>query len=139
LAAREADIVGVHINLNAGNFVVGAGAANAEQGVTDEQLTRRLELIKQSAGDRFDLLELHLFLLEVVVTDKRIAAAKHIAEAFGITPEEALTSPYFAVGAIDEIARHLSESRDRYGLSYITVRQDHLELFAPVVERLAGT
>jgi probable F420-dependent oxidoreductase len=137
LAAREADIVGVHINLDA-TVVIGAGAQDAKQGATDRQISDRLGWIKDAARDRFNSLELHLFLLEVAITDDRSGMAQTIADAYAIGPEEVKTSPYFAVGTVENIVRQLQESRERYGLSYFTAREDHLELFAPVVERLAG-
>jgi probable F420-dependent oxidoreductase len=137
LAAREADVVGVHINLDAGNFNVGTGSPNTEQGATDRQISQRLGWIKQAAGDRFDSLELHVFVLDVVITQDRSATAQRIAEAYAISAEEAKTSPYFAFGTVENIVEQLRESRERYGLSYITIREDHLNLFAPVVERLA--
>ena len=138
LAAREANIVGVHINLDAGNFVVGTGAQSAEQGATNRQIAERLSWIKEAAGDRFDFLELHVFVLDVAITEDRSAVAHRIAAAYAISPDEVKSSPYFALGTIDDIVRQLQESRERYGLSYFTVRQDHLDLFAPIVERLAG-
>lgn len=138
LAAREANIVGVHINLDAGNFDVTAGTPNIEQGATNRQIEERLAWIKQAAGTRFDSLELHVFVLDVVITEDRSAVAERIAEAYAISPEEVKTSPYFAIGTIRSIVEQLQDSRDRYGLSYITVREDHLDLFAPVVEQLAG-
>ena len=138
LSAREANIVGVHINLDAGNFDVGSGTPNTEQGATGRQISERLGWIREAAGDRFDSLELHVFVLDVVVTEDRSAVAQRIADAYAISPEEVKSSPYFAVGTVENIIGQLQESRERYGLSYITVRQDHMDLFAPVVERLAG-
>ena len=65
LAAAEADIVGVHINLGGGRFALGTGSADSDQGVVVDALEQRLAWI---AGDRPAALpepELHLFLLEV--------------------------------------------------------------------------
>jgi probable F420-dependent oxidoreductase len=138
LAAREANIVGVHINLDAGNFNVATGSQDAKQGATDLQISERLGWIRKAAGDRFDSLELHVFLLDVQITHDRSAAAQRIADAYAISPKEVESSPYFALGTVADITRKLQESRERYGLSYITVRDDHLDLFAPVVEQLAG-
>jgi hypothetical protein len=36
------------------------------------------------------------------------------------------------------MADELQRRRDEYGLSYVSVNGSFLELFAPVVERLAG-
>jgi hypothetical protein len=80
----------------------------------------------------------HLFVLDVAITQDRSAVAQRIAEAYAISPEEAIASPYFVFGTVENVVHQLQESRERYGLSYITIREDHLDLFAPVVERLAG-
>ena len=138
IAAREADVVGVHINLSAGDFVIGRGAAHREQGATAAEIDRRLEWIRREAGARFESLELHLFLLEVAITERPREAAARFAPAYALSEEEMLGSPYFQFGTADGIAAALEEVRARFGISYVTVRLDHLELFAPVVERLAG-
>jgi probable F420-dependent oxidoreductase len=138
LAAREADIIGVHINLDAGNFDVTSGTPNTQQGATDRQIEERLGWIKEAAGDRFDSLELHVFVLEVVITKDRSAVAQRIADSYAISPEDVKSSPYFAFGTIEDIVQQLQESRQRWGLSYITIREDHMDLVAAVVERLAG-
>jgi hypothetical protein len=64
--------------------------------------------------------------------------AQRIADAYAISPKEVESSPYFALGTVEDIANKLRESRERYGLSYVTVREDHLDLLAPVVEQLTG-
>ena len=42
-----------------------------------------------------------------------------------------------AMSSAEEMADTLRQRRDRYGISYITVTEDGLEPFAPVMERLA--
>jgi hypothetical protein len=43
------------------------------------------------------------------------------------------------VGTPAQMAETLVERRERFGISRITVGSDHVEAFAPVVARLAGT
>ena len=47
--------------------------------------------------------------------------------------EDALTTPFLALGTHDEIAAHLLECRRRWGISYFTVRS--ITDFAPVIAR----
>ena len=42
------------------------------------------------------------------------------------------------VGTIDQICDDLERRRDRWGVSYFVVQADGLDVFAPVVARMAG-
>ncbi len=76
--------------------------------------------------------ELHALVQQVVVTDDRERAAAGVVEA-GVVPtiEDALATPFLAIGTHAEIAQHLVDCRDRWGISYFSVRD--LDAFAPVV------
>ena len=45
-----------------------------------------------------------------------------------------LETPYLLMGTVDEMVDHLLGCRDRWGISYFSVRD--LENFAPVMDRL---
>jgi alpha/beta hydrolase fold len=57
---------------------------------------------------------------------------------FDLEPEEVLEHPHVLIGTVDEICERLIERRERFGFSYVTIREADLEVFAPVVARLAG-
>ena len=134
LAAREADIVGLNINLAVGVIDERAGA-NA----TEEATQAKLDVVREAAGDRFADLELHVRVHAVVVTDDRQGMAELLAPALGISPAAALASPHAVAGSVDEIAETLIERRERWGISYLGLSVDALDAMAPVVARLAGT
>ncbi len=46
--------------------------------------------------------------------------------------------PFGLVGTVDRVVEDLLKRRDDLGISYVTVFDEHLEAFAPVVERLSG-
>jgi len=70
-----------------------------------------------------------------VVTDDRAAAAQELVNAVeGLTLEDALSTPFLALGKHAEIADHLQRCRARWGISYYTVRD--VPAFAPVIDRL---
>jgi hypothetical protein len=52
----------------------------------------------------------------------------------GLTLSDALATPFLALGTHDEIADHLRMCRERWGISYYTVRD--IPAFAPVIDRL---
>src|SRR6266487_6088664 len=70
LAAREADIVGVHIKVNAD------GTVDASER-TEATLAQKVEWVRQAAGERFDALELNLLVSLVAITDDRRQTAEH--------------------------------------------------------------
>ncbi len=79
--------------------------------------------------------ELHALVQVVTVTKDRRAAAEELAAGVeGLSVDDALSTPFLALGTHDEIADHLLECRHRWGISYFSVRD--VEAFAPVIERL---
>lgn len=133
-AAREADIVGLNVNLAAGVIDERAGP-NA----TEEATQAKVDLVREAAGDRYDSIELQVRVHAAVVTDDRHGVAELMAPALGISPEAALASPHALAGTVEQITDDLLARRDRWDLSYLGVSLDALDALAPVVARLAGT
>ena len=74
----------------------------------------------------------------VVVTDNKQKAVEDFASRVpGLTIDDAHTAPFLAIGTHDEIAEHLEACRNRWSISYFSVRD--LEGFAPVINRLRHT
>jgi probable F420-dependent oxidoreductase len=129
IAAHEADIVGIH-------FLV-----DEVKDRMDIALARRVAWIREAAGERFEQLELNIFIQGVEVT----AEPYRIAEAMiqrngwvGVTAEEVVAMPYYLIGSIDDIIEKLQMLRELYNISYFVVAddKDH-HAFEPVVARLA--
>jgi probable F420-dependent oxidoreductase len=132
LAGREADVVGINVNLAAG--VIDRSAfwdGTAE--VTDE----KVGWVRAAAGDRDPALHVRVHL--ALVTDDREGIVEQLSSGFGLTPEQARATPHAVVGDVSEICDQLLERRERWGISYLGLSQDQLEPFAPVIARLAGT
>jgi probable F420-dependent oxidoreductase len=134
LAGREADIIGINPNLRAGEL-----SSDQAADTVAEQTARKVEWIKEGAGDRFDSIELQIRYFFAAVTDDRQALAEAAAPAFGVTAEEALGSGVALLGTVDEICDTLVERRERWGVSYIVIGEAEIDDFAPVVARLADT
>jgi probable F420-dependent oxidoreductase len=100
-----------------------------------QRLDATIAHIRQAAGDRWPQVELNALVQAVVITDDRQAAAIDLAAGTGgLTVDDALTTPFLALGTHDEIADHLLACRERWGISYFSVRD--VASFAPVIERL---
>jgi probable F420-dependent oxidoreductase len=141
LAAREADIVGLDPK--------GTAAGTKDLATTTAQgVDEQLGWLRAAAGERFDSLELHILVFAVEVTDDRRRGAERVAEMVASIPstiisnapsaEQVLESPQFLVGTIAQIVDDLQERRERYGISYITVFAEYVDVLSPVVAQLAG-
>jgi probable F420-dependent oxidoreductase len=133
VAAQQADIVGVNTSLASGE----KGGDIAAQASFDHY-DRCLGWVRQAAGDRFDSLELQIAAFAVNVVGSRRAAAR-TASMLGFPGEEALDLPIVLIGTEDELCERLVERRERWGFSNVVVPGEAMEVFAPVVARLAGT
>jgi probable F420-dependent oxidoreductase len=79
--------------------------------------------------------ELHALVQQVIITGDRDAAAREVVDR-GVVPriDDALATPFLAIGTHAEIAAHLHDCRERWGITYFSVRD--LDGFAPVLSLL---
>jgi probable F420-dependent oxidoreductase len=103
------------------------------------RLDDTVEWIRRSAGDRLPRLELHALVQAVVVTNDRLGAADAIAADTAMERADILSTPFVCIGTHQEMLEHLDRCRERWGISYFSVRD--VESFAPVIElaRRSGT
>jgi probable F420-dependent oxidoreductase len=134
LAAREADIVGINANLRSGTD----SAPDVAQSMTPEATDQKIGWVRDAAGARFDDLELQSLVGFVHVTDDARGILEGIAGAFGVSVEDARLAPPCLVGSEDDIVASLEERRERWQMSYHVVDDNAIDVFAPIVERLAG-
>jgi probable F420-dependent oxidoreductase len=117
--------------------------------MTREAVENKLRWIREAAGDRFGQIELNMTIRELrVVADRRAAAraileqwrapGSRMARADELTEDAILESPYFALGTEDQIVEQIEAARERWGFSYVQVEGRDVEVFAPIMERLAG-
>ena len=129
-AAQQADIIGL--------TMLGRTLEDGQRHEvrwSPEVLDRRVAFIRERAGDRWSALELNALVQRVIITNDRRSAAQQIVDTVqGLTLEDALATPFLALGTEDEIASQLLASRERWGISYYSVRE--LGGFAPVIDRL---
>jgi len=134
LAAREADIVGF-----SGITFRRGGAVPDISGWRVSEVDKRMQLVRDVAGDRYAQLELNALVQRVVVTDDRRQAAEELASRWPqLTPDEILQSPYVLIGTVDQMIEDLQARRKRWGISYYVIFEPYMDAFAPIVTRLAG-
>lgn len=135
LAASRADIVAVNVNLAGGHVDASVGPdATAER--ADEKVAWIRTAVEASGRSTAPILQVRQHL--AMVTDDVAPVAELFAQAFGITPEQAVASPFQLVGTVDRIVEMLEERRERWGFSDIGLSAEAIDDLAPVVARLAG-
>jgi len=136
LAAREADIVSFNIRTTP------EGGFDPES-VTPEATRQKLEWVLQAGGDRVRDLEFNILCPKAEVTDNPIRKAEEFVaqwKKFGVeyTVEGVLASPHTLLGSAAQIVEKLERNREEFGFSYISIFEEDLENFAPVVKLLSG-
>lgn len=134
LAGRLADIVSINFNNASGAL----GSASVMSSGAEATLDK-LGWIRDGAGDRFDRIEIEIGAYFVAVGDDAGTQLDAMASRFGVSSEEFRTHPHALFGSAGRICDTLIERRERFGISYVTVAQRHLDEFAPIVAALAGT
>jgi len=129
-AARHADTIGL---MGLGKTLPDGHQHEVRWG--SERLDRTIAFIRDNTGSRSTPLELNALVQVVTVTDDRRAAAEElVTRSPSLNVEDALTTPFLALGTHDEIAAHLVDCRRRWGITNFSVRT--IDDFEPVIERL---
>jgi probable F420-dependent oxidoreductase len=123
LAGRTADIVSFPIT-------AGFGASTPERA-----LATRVQHVREAAGDRAGKIELNLFVAGV---GQRVADIdlSVISTATGLSAEHLAELPGVLVGSPGQIAETLLRYRKEFGITYISVLEDHMRQFADVIQLL---
>ncbi len=136
-AGQEADIVSLNFNNRAG--MLGPDGMNSGMAAAT---ARKVDWVREGAGDRFDQIELEIGAYNTIITDQQQATAAGIGEMLGMSAGDILSHPHCLIGSVDFICEELMRRRDEYGISYVAVMDDGqnnmVEAFAPVVARLSG-
>jgi len=140
IAGKWADIVSINPNMAAGEV----NGETAKDAMADE-ITQKIDWVREGAGDRFGDIELSTTLFFSLVTDDAATAdatAEGAAAMFGVTASDIRATPIVAIGSVAEISAALIERRERWGFNYILINAanaEAFEAFAPVVAALNGT
>ena len=133
VAGRHADIVSV--NPRAGS---GVHDAETDRDATAAAADRKLEWLREAAGERFGGIELARELYAVKLTDDRGAAERVLTQHFQLPEAEARRSPHGLSGSLDALCDTLEGRRERWGTSYWIVPPAAMDEMAALVERMTG-
>lgn len=128
-AARHADTIGL--------MMLGRTRPDGQTHETRwevDRLDATVAYIREEASGREEPPELHALIQAVIVThDRDTPAASVVKNGWAPTIDDALSTPFLAIGTHGEIAEHLMACNARWGISYFTVRD--VASFAPVITR----
>jgi probable F420-dependent oxidoreductase len=131
LAVREAEIVGLVPGFNA------HGRPHFRQ-ATETATAEKVALIREAAGDRFEHLELNLWLGDAALVGSGNSLLGSVAAAARWAPTAVYGSPYVLYGTVASVREKLLRRREVLGISYYTVPSHAMESMAPLVGTLAG-
>ena len=132
IAGREADIVSINYNNSSGHL---AGSRETD---TAEATLKKIEWIKEGAGNRFNDIELEVGAYLTIVTDNQTETAKSFTDMLGMSVEEVLSFPHALIGSVDYICEELEKRRELFGITYISFPDSAAESAIPIVEKLSG-
>lgn len=138
LAARVADMVGIHATLAGGHLAADVVADFSAERV--EQKVRWVRAALATAGRPPDAIELQFSVYLCRIDGDRGAHRRVVStfsERLAVHPDLMAESPSVLLGSVDSCADQLEERRARYGFSYLRLSDD-VDAVAPLVARLAG-
>ncbi|MEU6422901.1 TIGR03621 family F420-dependent LLM class oxidoreductase [Streptomyces spiralis] len=126
-AAAEADSINLTLQVKAD------GSGPDEQDGGTAAFLKKIDIVREAAGERFDQIELGTSVQQIGLN------AKKEEWSYANTSRQSET-PQVLVGGLDEIVDKLRYWRDEHDLSYYVLHNDKdLEAFLPVVAALAGS
>lgn len=126
LAGQEADIVGVNLDLRSGDY------KDLAPNFAAEACDQKIGWVRASGRQ----VELNMLVGSLAVTESVETALGDFSRQMETPVEILRESPHVLAGSVSELEDLLQARRERWGLTYITVREDVMEAFAPVVARL---
>ena len=123
VAARRAHIIG----LTGGDPVDG----------TADPLAERIEFVRNTAGDRFDELELNIAITALPIDGSGMPDLSIPHRVLPtLSDDQLLKTPGVLSGSTTDMADTVREYRDKYGVTYLIIQQPHADAFAKVIAEL---
>jgi probable F420-dependent oxidoreductase len=98
------------------------------------EVTGRIELVRELLGDRIDEVELNIAIHRVLPSGTTSGVTDAWQNHLDLDPTELAELPTLLIGTPDECADILRDRRKRYGLTYFTVLESEMEAFAAIIE-----
>ncbi|MEV4347220.1 TIGR03621 family F420-dependent LLM class oxidoreductase [Actinoplanes sp. NPDC049596] len=123
LGARNADIISFSIVTNFG------------PGGPEDAFAKRVDHVRDVAGERIDDIELNLFVAGVGTHPSKVDLTLGI-QMSGMPADEVARMPAYLVGSPAAVADRLLRYREQFGISYISVLEKDMHDFSKVIPLL---
>ena len=131
LAAREADIVGFIPQFSPRGRPIWTD-------VTEGALERKVAVVRDAAGDRFERVELNVLIADAGMLGGPQPIPRSVLAAAKAATAGPIGSPYLLYGTLSALRDRLLRRRELTGISYYAIRQGSMGETAPLVEVLGG-
>jgi probable F420-dependent oxidoreductase len=131
LAAEHADIVSFT------GFSPDREGVNLRTHFSRAGLADRVAHVRRHAVGRPSVPELNVLLQQLTITDDREYLAHVIAQRHHTSIVDVLSCPFLAIGTVEEICWQLQRLTGDFGISYVTVFNQHADDTAVVMSALA--
>jgi probable F420-dependent oxidoreductase len=131
LAAREADIVGLIPQFSARGRTILTD-------ITESGAERKVAIVREEAGERFDQLTLDLFIHDAGLIGGGRPLPESLVAAGMAAGAALIRSPFVLFGTLGQLRERLERRRERTAISAYSVPIGAMESMAPLVEALAG-
>ena len=131
IAARRAEIIGLAPQMTV------SGRPMARM-TGDDAVATRVAIVRESAGSRFEDLELNVFVADAGVVGGGPIGATLAAWVKSAGPAAIGGSPYLLYGTISQLRESLLRRRERMGISSYGIPARAMDALAPLLESLAG-
>ena len=131
LAAREADVVGLIPQFSTSGRPLIRDA-------TEGAAARKVALVREAAGERFDELELSVFVADAGRAGGGRALPSSLVTATKAAAAALIGSPYVLYGTTGRLRDLLERRREKTGIASYAIPHGAMEAMAPLVEALSG-
>ena len=105
---------------------------------TEKATAEKVGRIREAAGDRFEQLEINVWLASAGLVGSGNSLLGSAAAATMGAATAVYGSPYVLYGTLGAVRERLLRRREELGVSYYTIPSRSMESMAPLVEALAG-
>ena len=107
--------------------------------VAEAGLAERAAVVRRAAGDRFDELDLDVFVADAgVIGGDQLLSRTMRAVLRSLGPAVLGGSPYLLYGTLDHLRDHMLRRREQLGINSYGIPARVMEQFAPLVASLSG-
>ncbi len=131
LAAREADIVAMQPQFD-------PRGRPMYRHVTEGATERKVAIVREAAGPRFDALELNVIVGDAGLVGSGRGLPRSVVAGLKAAAAGVVGTPYALYGTVGQLRDTLERRRDRLGITYYALPGRSMESMAPLVEALAG-